>query len=594
MHLRDLDLKPGQEVALAIRTVDGAGNVGETVSTRIQVSAHEPKHLPGNNPVLPESAGELPKLAGATVAVVDELDHFHPTTGALVPSQPPDYLTANHLWSAKNKQVRLFAARGEIIGLQIALRGHVKNVQSSLVFPTAGKVAVTIGRYACVGTGENKQPDPIVPLDVTFSVPTPEDAFDGQKVGSLHVEVYVPKDTAAGDYRGTLALKAGDDKLELPITLRVWDFTLPDHLSFLAEMNAYGLPASERDYYRAAHRHRTVMNVVPYSQRGEVTPGWGPGWNGELVDFLKWDRRFGPYFDGTAFADLPRKGVPVDCFYLPLHENWPTPINGHYNGGYWADQSFDAIHRRNFVSASRQFAEHANEKGWTDTLFQCFLNNKVDYKRNGWSRGSSPWLLDEPQSFQDFWALRYFAHAFHEGAGSVAGKAKLVFRADISRPMWQRDSLDGLLDYSVVNSDWRHYRRMVLDRQRANGDIVLEYGTPNEIGRSNLQAVAWCIDAWALGADGVIPWLAVGSHDAWKKAETTSLFYPPNRLGEVGPIPSARLKAYLRGEQDVEYLTLLSQIMNEPRWSVGKQVRELLRLTGKKEGTVLLVRMRVW
>src|SRR5207245_2785732 len=114
------------------------------------------------------------------------------------------------------------------------------------------------------------------------------------------------------------------------------------------------------------------------------------------LDTLAWDRRFGAYFDGSAFDDLPRKGVPLECYYLPLHENWPTPVAGHYNGGYWADTAFDAAYRRNFVAASRQFAEHVAEKGWTDTLFQCLLNNKVDYKRNGWSRTSSPWLLDEP------------------------------------------------------------------------------------------------------------------------------------------------------------------------------------------------------
>ena len=59
-------------------------------------------------------------------------------------------------------------------------------------------------------------------------------------------------------------------------------------------------------------------------------------------------------------------------------------------------------------------------KHWNETLFQGFLNNKNNFKANGWSRGSSPWLLDEPASFQDFWALRYFARAFHEGINQAA------------------------------------------------------------------------------------------------------------------------------------------------------------------------------
>ena len=107
-------------------------------------------------------------------------------------------------------------------------------------------------------------------------------------------------------------------------------------------MNCYGLPEDELDYYRLAHRHRTVLNRVPYNQAGRVQDGCAPVWDKPRLklDWSKWDRRFGPLLDGTAFADLPRKGVPVECFYLPLHENWPSPMEGNYNGDYWADRAF--------------------------------------------------------------------------------------------------------------------------------------------------------------------------------------------------------------------------------------------------------------
>ena len=45
-----------------------------------------------------------------------------------------------------------------------------------------------------------------------------------------------------------------------------------------------------------------------------------------------------------------------------------------------------------------------------------------------------------------------------------------------------------------------------------------------------------------------------------------------------------RLKAYRRGQQDVEYLTLLSQVKNQPRWAVGQKVREELHLAGERGG----------
>src|SRR5262249_12987312 len=213
---------------------------------------------------------------------------------------------------------------------------------------------------------------------------------------------------------------------------------------------------------------------APYHQNGRVDEGCAPNWGGGKLDWAAWDRRFGPYLDGTAFADLPRKGVPLECFYLPLFENWPSPMEGNYNGDYWADRAFPESYRRAFVETSRQIAEHVAERGWSDTFLMCFFNGKNNFKAAGWSRGTCPWLLDEPANFQDFWALRYFASAFHEGVGQVPGasRTKLVFRADISRPQWQRDSLDGLLDYNVVSSAMRSYHRIVMDRKEAEGQVV--------------------------------------------------------------------------------------------------------------------------
>jgi hypothetical protein len=355
-------------------------------------------------------------------------------------------------------------------------------------------------------------------------------------------------------------------------------------------MNCYGLPSNEREYYRLAHVHRTVLNRVPYSQRGEVAEGCAPRWDGRQLDFSAWDRRFGPYLDGSAFADLPRRGLPIECFYLPLHENWPTRMEGAYNGDYWADRAFPPAYREAFVEATRQMAEHFAKKGWRDTIFQGFLNNKIDFKRRGWSRGSSPWLLDEPANFQDYCALRYFGEAFHEGVTKAfkAGEPRpnLRFRCDVSRPEWQRDTLDPVLNYNVVGaSALRRYRRLVIDRKERFGQIVVDYGSTNAIEESNVQPVGWCLDSWCLGSDGVVPWQTVGNDESWKRADPLALFYPGGPAGQDRPVPSIRLKAYRRGQQDVEYLSRLTQLFGEPAWAIGEAVRRELGLEAKGRGT---------
>jgi GDSL-like Lipase/Acylhydrolase family/Domain of unknown function (DUF4091) len=586
MHLRDLRLTAGQEVEVGVRAVDGAGNVSAPLKGRVRVSAMKIDDLPGRPGVAFTDGGPLPRLGQAEVAILDELDKVQPVTGAMIPAQPAAYLFANHLWNAKTKQVRLHSARNEFTAFQILLRGNIQGVKATLTFEgaDANKIQVQFGRYVHVPTGKGPLPDPIVPLTGPLDVPTPDEKIQGQKSASLHCEIWIPHEMKARQRKGRLTLQAGNQTLTLDVDLHVWNFTLPDYLSFLPEMNCYGLPANERDYYRLAHRHRTVLNKVPYHHSGSVDPGCAPVWRDNKPDWNEWDRRFGPYLDGSAFADLPRKNVPLECFYLPLHENWPIPIEANYNGDYWADRAFTPRYRRDFVEASKLFAAHLSERKYNETLFQFYLNGKNNFKENGWSRGTSPWLLDEPSNYQDYWALRWFGQAFHEGVNQAGGQAKMLFRADISRPQWQRGTFDGLLDYNVVGGALRPYHRLVMDRKERNGEIMVEYAGSNAIEDANMQPLGWCIDSWSIGSDGVLPWQTIGNAESWKKADELSLFYP-GRTPAESVIPSVRLKAYRRGQQDVEYLTLLSQWRKQPRWAVGQRVRETLQLTAKREGT---------
>ena len=583
MHLRDLGFKAGEMVELQVRAVDGAGNIGAPARAMVKTSAEQLAPLPGTDPELFHDDGAPPKIGGAEVAIIDALDKVQPSTGNMIPPQDPGYLAANHLWSAAQKRIRLRAARNEFVSFQILLRHPARPINATLQF-AGDSPAASFYEYRTVATKAGPVPDPLVRGN---QVPPGDGA-------SLLCEVYVPHDMPAGSHDGTLTLFDGAEQLKITVTLTVSDFALPDSLSFIPEMNCYDLPANERDYYRLAHANRTIINRVPYSQRGIVADGCAPRWDGKKLDWSEWDKRFGPLLDGSAFSDLPRKGVPLDIFYLPLQENWPAPMEGNYNGSYWADQAFPESYRRTFVEVSRQFARHFNQKHWDRTMFLGFFNGKNNYKESGWSHGSSPWLLDEPANFQDYWALDWFGKAFRDGArpepvervDPVHGTAKMLFRCDISRPQWQRDLLDDVLNYNVVGGDAFHqYHRLVMDRKKRFHQVVIPYGTTNDPADSNMQPVGWCLDSWTLQGDGVLPWQVIGSDDSWKHGEDTCLFYPGDSVGSKEPLPSIRLKAYLRGEQDVEYLVLLAKLEHQSQRQLGQRVRNLLNLTAQRKGT---------
>ena len=412
----------------------------------------------------------------------------------------------------------------------------------------------------------------------SFAMPLIEGRADplmpGPSEGATCFDLHVPKDSRAGRISGTLRVGGK----VLPCSLTVWDFTLPDRLSFIAQMNCYGLPGHERDYYRLAHAHRTTLNCLPYHWNGRIDAGPVIKADGAW-DWSAWDAQYGPLLDGSAFADLPRGPVPTEAFYLMLNEAWPMQHDAHFKGGYSIESAYDDAYWKEFRAAAAKIAQHVASKGWSEPMFEFYLNNKVSNKKAGWEKSTAPWILDEPSNTQDFWALRRFGIEFWSGVAAHPG-ARLVYRADISRPQWQRDLFDGVVNVEVVSGSLRTYGHRVRERAQRFGSLFYMYGSANAIGTPNVANAAWCVEAWALGADGVVPWQTVGKAAAWQKADELSLFYPTDR----GPVPSLRLKAFRAGQQLVEYLTMYAALSGQSRESIGRALLESgLRATTVKK-----------
>lgn len=595
MHVRDLDLDPDQKHVLSVAAIDRAGNVGNAATLSFEVSTLElakpfsSESKVRNNFAQPQKKKDFQWLrrGNLELAFIDELDKLDLKSGKLISNSAESSWTNSHLWSDLSDIVhslRLAGAKKEWIGFQVVLKGNVaESLTASLVLDdTKQEIPLHVGRYAPIQQGEALIGDPIVPVSrwKKGSVFDNKDAI----VSCFHVEMHIPAVLAAGKYPATLTLGLGEEAVLIPAQLQVWDIEIPDKLSFLPEMNSYGLPSNELDYYRLAHRHRTVLNRLPYHHNGRVSEGCAPEWDGTKMEWTQWDKRFAPLLTGEAFADLERGGVPIECFYLPLFENWPIAIEPNYKESYWADEALSEGYRKQFEAASKEIATHIKEKNWEQTLFHFYLNGKNNFKERGWSRSTCPWILDEPAHYQDFDALRWFGEAFRNGTAGVDAQ-NVVFRTDVSRPEWQREVLDGLVGYAVVSSAVRRYPRHVLDRAKRNGEMVIEYGSSNRLDQSNIQPEAWCVDAWCLGLNGVLPWQTIGSAESWKAGDELALFYPDPESSSAPPIPSIRLKAYRRGQQDTEYLEQLCRVDDVPRWQMASLVRNLIDWRAVREGT---------
>ena len=586
MHIQDLPFKPGESIKLIIRPVDCVGNIGQPLIQSVQVSSNPCKiELPFADIKPFPPCEQLPQVGRLKVAVVDLLDKIDPKTGIMIPARQSGYKGGNHLYSAEKKLIRLQGARNETVCFQLNLEGHAQDVSLSFGFEKNPELKPKMYQFAYVNSANNNTkvssmlPDPLVPLETDFSVPslTGQTRITKQTNHSLICEIYIPHEESTGRKKGTLSISVGNERQELAVDLTVWDFTLPDKLSFVPEMNAYGTKPFYEDYsnYRLAHEHRTCINWLPYGWNG--LPFFSPEFkDGDFV-WSEWDKKVGPLLDGSAFDDLPRSGQPVDVFYLPFSENWPMNIYDHYTPSYWADEAFTDIYTENLKNAFAAFASHCNEMKWHNTIFQFYLNNKIYYRKH-FKQCSAPWIFDEPINTQDFWSLRWYGIQWQQAVGPVMGNTKMWYRGDISYSQYARNMLWGILDISYVGDNNSQKVRMLQDEQSLFGPTYFfEYGTANKIDSPNTQPVHWCISAWARGAMGVLPWQTIGSKTCWKNAEQTAIFYPsPN-----GSRPSVRLKAFQRGQQDVEYLTLFSKTLTLPHYAVSASLAKRINLKGE-------------
>ncbi len=389
--------------------------------------------------------------------------------------------------------------------------------------------------------------DPTVPY-VLWSQPTWKEGKDSEQVFTC-VDIYATKSASPGAQSLTFTL-AGRP---LPLPLLVWNFQLPDRLSFIPQMNCYGLPEDEIAYFQLCHEHRTTLNRLRYGWSGKVNseamPKQGADGNWDWTD---WDRRFSSLFDGSAFAKSRRGTIPIEAFYLPLNENWPMDHEKFFRGGYWIEDAYDEAYWTEFRQSAGAFCQHLADRGYVQTLFEFYLNNKVYFKqeRGGrWDACSAAWVFDEPVNTQDFWALRRFGIEFWNGTKHISG-ARLGFRVDISRPQWQRDLLDGVSNIEVVSGSLRRYNQRVIQRAQQYDNLVYMYGSANSFDLPTSTNVAWCVETWLRGGNGVVPWQTIGTADSWAKPDPLSVIYP----SESGPIASLRLKSFRAGQQLAEYL----------------------------------------
>lgn len=214
-------------------------------------------------------------------------------------------------------------------------------------------------------------PDALPPLDQPLDLP----AGMSQP---LWIRVTVPENAAAGEYRGTVTLRAEGFSAAAPLSVRVWNFNLPrrNHLA-----TAFGLDVGniwryhrlkteeeKRHVLDAYFRSFARARISPYNPapldpiRVRLLPEADPP--RAEVDFTRFDvawRRAIEQYRFTHFM-LPLEGMGGGTF----HERWEPKI-----GRFGADTH---EYQQTFADYLGKIQRHLEEQGWISMAYTYWFD----------------------------------------------------------------------------------------------------------------------------------------------------------------------------------------------------------------------------
>lgn len=545
-----------------------------------------------------------PEDKTVNVWAVPDLTKIDPVSGQLLTGPNIlDFNKRNPVWSKDKNEIALLGVKGEVIAFQLVVETDIKflnelNVKISNLIKDSGEMisdaesSLYLIHY--LKKGKYWYPELTIPMeDGRIAASANFMPIKNRNNQLVYIDIYIPSMIEAGVYKGEISvLKGGNIKKTLRVKLNVADLSMPSTLSFVPELNMYEGPGNAGtdmffQAHRITHEHRTVINRVPYGQNGkphgDMIPRISYLKNGKIkINWSDYDKRLEALFDGSAFITSKRNSIPVEKFYLPFFENWPTELSSNYKYENVQKKTRDAIvkhalnapqldealtpqFKERFVQVIKEFVNHFEEKGWNKTEFQFYLNNKWH-----WKGASSWWNLDEPMSYDDWMSLKFFGSLFKQAIRSTP--LNFVFRADISMPRWQHNWLDGILERMYVQ-DESFFRNSTRIRQmKREGQIdVSVYGSLNDIECSNYKTVLWCMQAFVEGADGVLSWQSLGGAKAFTTPDKNALLVDATKALGIDWVVSLRVKALRIGQQNVELMVMLEKKFGYTR----EQIRDL-------------------
>jgi hypothetical protein len=395
----------------------------------------------------------------------------------------------------------------------------------------------------------------------------PFDVWKGQNQ-PVWVDVYIPKNAAAGEYSGTFTVKLDNfpepygpktdsiktKEISIPVSLTVWDFTLPDGPTHRNHFGSVRWPIPslfgvERDSEKALEIERRYCQMMA-------------------------DHHINPPIPESLMPEVNRDG---SLKIIPSrHEALKKYIEDlHVTDFDIPTAPFEDMTTTNRAKAIRYYKE----------IYKYV-------KDNGWDKRAYVYMLDEPNLKENYEEVLALGALVHEAAPQL--RCLVVEQTYKQDPSWP--DIDPAVD--IWCPLWAFIDRETINEKISHGDEVWSYTAlsqrapdyhPKYNEVKDYDSPYWHLDAlltsyrtptwinWQYKINGVLYWSSVtisrtltGVMDPWLLpafSESESQFnaggyllYPGVPCGIDGPIPCIRLKVLRDGMEDYEYFALLEQL----------------------------------
>ncbi|MGD1094967.1 MAG: glycoside hydrolase domain-containing protein [Bryobacteraceae bacterium] len=479
-------------------------------------------------------------------------------------------------------RIDLSAARGETQAAQIVVNGGtagLKSVDLIVSGPlasdrTAAILTVKLYRehYVSIsipsklgvgGARAGIYPDALIPFRNPFTNARLTPSFDvhPQETQAVYMEVAVPESVAAGSYKGSIAItSAGRLFANVPLTLTVWNFTIPKqpsmHTSFQDYDSGYANGAAKYYGYAPGSPEHASMaramdalllehRLVPAAPLDSL---FRVDSDGHIIESESGNRRL------TALIDRPGQNVfelsfgPSYPFHDPLRADRPKAITYLREAYRWFDTR--GLIRNAFIRTNdepEKDAEFQQTRALADLIHEANPEWRVAITGGMDEPGFAKYLFGHMDLFimcaPTFDPVR--ARLETSRGAEFWSYTAVVQNTSNPSPYWQIDF--PLLNFRVM--PWINFRyglRGLLYWTSAYWDQILARHHSPWSDPCSLRDGVTCFNG-----DGLLIY----------PGKDVDYVVPESVYGKSvwGPIPTLRLKALRDGMQDYELLTLAMQ-----------------------------------